>query len=110
MRIKNGIEFVKEWKALKKKLEVYVNGYGAGQVTEVNNKKIVTILFRTGIKETYENTIEEMMNNKIDTIDNFKPFKLDAKQAKIEELKRELLRYNETIKKLEKEFIKERAK
>ena len=51
-----------------------------------------------------------MMNNKIDTIDNFKPFKLDAKQAEIEELKRELLRYNETIKKLEKEFIKERAK
>lgn len=62
MRIKNGIEFVKEWKALKKKQEVYVNGYSAGQVAE------------------------------------------------IQELKRELLRYNETIKKLEKEIIKEKAK
>lgn len=77
MRIKNGIEFVKEWKALKKKQEVYVNGYSAGQVTEINNKKIVTILFRTGIKETYENTMEEMMNNKIDTMDYFEPFKLN---------------------------------
>lgn len=63
------IEFVKERKELKKNQKVNVNGHGAGQGTEMNNKGIVTILFQTGMKETYENTIGKRINNQIDTID-----------------------------------------
>lgn len=51
------IEFVKERKELKKNQKVYVNGHGTGQITEVNNKGIETILFQTRMKKTYENTI-----------------------------------------------------
>lgn len=69
MRIKNGIEFVKERKELKKNQKVYVNGHGAGQVTEVNNKGIVTMLFQTEMKGTYEKTMEKIINNQIDTMD-----------------------------------------
>lgn len=69
MRIKNGIEFVKERKELKKNQKVYVNGHGTGQVTEVNNKGIVTMLFQTEMKGTYEKTMEKIINNQIDTMD-----------------------------------------
>lgn len=69
MRIKNGIEFVKERKELKKNQKVYVNGHGAGQVTEVNNKGIVTMLFQTEMKGTYEKTMKKIINNQIDTMD-----------------------------------------
>lgn len=63
------IGFVKERKVLKKNQKVNVNGHGAGQGTEMNNKGIVTILFQTRMKETYENTIGKMINNQIDTMD-----------------------------------------
>lgn len=66
------IEFVKERKELKKNQKVYVNGHEAEQVTEVNNKGIVTMLFQTEMKETYEKTMEEMINDQIDTMDYFK--------------------------------------
>lgn len=66
------IEFVKERKELKKKQKVYTNDHGIGQVTEMNNKEIETILFKTEMKETYENTIGKMINNQIDTMDYFK--------------------------------------
>lgn len=55
--LNDNIEFVKERKKLKKTQEIYVNGHGTGQITEVNNKGIETILFQTRMKETDENTI-----------------------------------------------------
>lgn len=67
--LNDNIEFVKERKVLKKNQKVYVNGHGAGQGTEISNKGIVTILFQTGMKETYENTIGKRINNQIDTMD-----------------------------------------
>lgn len=68
----DNIEFIKERKELKQNQKVNVNGHGARQGTEMNNKEIVTILFKTGMKETYENTIGKMINNQIDTMDYFK--------------------------------------
>ena len=38
----------------------------------MNNKGIETILFKTEMKETYENTIGKMINDQIDTMDYFK--------------------------------------
>lgn len=38
----------------------------------MNNKGIETILFQTRMKETYEKTMEEMINDQIDTMDYFK--------------------------------------
>lgn len=67
--LNDNIEFVKERKVLKKNQKVYVNGHGTGQGTEMSNKEIVTILFQTGMKETYENTIRKRINNQIDTMD-----------------------------------------
>ena len=65
------IEFIKERKVLKNQ-KVYANDHGIGQVTEINNKGIEIILFKTGMKETDENTIGKMINNQIDTMDYFK--------------------------------------
>lgn len=70
--LNDNIEFVKERKELKKNQKVYVNGHEAGQVTEVNNKGIETMLFQMKMKETYKKTMEEMINNQIDTMDYFK--------------------------------------
>lgn len=67
--LNDNIEFVKEKKVLKKNQKVYVNGHGTGQITEMSNKGIVTILFQTGMKETYENTIGKRINKQIDTMD-----------------------------------------
>lgn len=55
--LNDNIEFVKERKELKKPQKVYANDHGIGQVTEMNNKGIETILFKTEMKETDENTI-----------------------------------------------------
>lgn len=66
------IGFVKGRKELKKNQKVYINGHGTKQVTEVNNKRIVTILFQTRMKETDESTMGKMINNQIDTMDYFK--------------------------------------
>lgn len=49
--LNDNIEFVKERKELKKNQKVYVNGHGTGQITEVNNKGIETILFQTRMKK-----------------------------------------------------------
>ena len=56
----------------KKNQKVYTNDHGIGQVTEINNKGIEIILFKTGMKETDENTIGKMINDQIDTMDYFK--------------------------------------
>lgn len=55
--LNDNIEFVEERKELKKTQKVYANDHGIGQVTEMNNKGIETILFKTEMKETDENTI-----------------------------------------------------
>ena len=70
--LNDNIGFVKERKELKKTPKVYINGHGTRQVTEVNNKRIVTILFQTRMKETDESTIGKMINDQIDTMDYFK--------------------------------------